>query len=128
MTIEQFLCDENVEKILIEKLNVVNQESYLNEKKIDVNLRISIFYSGVSSTSQKPILLKDYIKKWLYEVKSNELKPTSFDRKEQTINYQIIPYIGEIPLNKLSSDDVQNMINELKSKYSYSTVKKRMKL
>lgn len=61
-------------------------------------------------------------------MKSNELKPTSFDRKEQTINYQIIPYIGEIPLNKLSSDDVQNMINELKSKYSYSTVKKRMKL
>ena len=124
MTIEQFLCDENVEKILIEKLNILNQESYLNEKRIDVNLRISIFYSGVSSTSQKPILLKDYIKKWLYEVKSNELKPTSFDRKEQTINYQIIPYIGEIPLNKLSSDDVQNMINELKSKYSYSTVKK----
>ena len=69
MTIEQFLCDENVEKILIEKLNVVNQESYLNEKKIDVNLRISIFYSGVSSTSQKLILFKDYIKKWLYEVK-----------------------------------------------------------
>lgn len=62
MTIEQFLCDENVEKILIEKLNILNQESYLNEKKIDVNLRISIFYSGVSSTSQKPILLKDYIK------------------------------------------------------------------
>ena len=124
MTIEQFLCDENVEKILIEKLNILNQDIYLNEKKIDVNLRISIFYYGVSSTSQKPILLKDYIKKWLYEVKSNELKPTSFDRKEQTINYQIIPYIGEIPLNKLSSDDVQNMINELKSKYSYSTVKK----
>lgn len=62
MTIEQFLCDENIEKILIEKLNILNQENYSNEKKIDVNLRVSIFYSGVSSTSQNPILLKEHIK------------------------------------------------------------------
>lgn len=54
----------------------------------------------------------------------NELKPSSFDRIEQTVTHQILPYIGDIPLIKLRSDDIQDMINTLRNKYSYSTIKK----
>lgn len=37
--------------------------------------------------------VETYMRNWLYSVKSNELKPKSFDRLEQTIVYQVIPHI-----------------------------------
>lgn len=38
--------------------------------------------------------VESYMLHWLYSVKSNELKPKSFDRLEQTLIYQVVPYIG----------------------------------
>ncbi len=70
------------------------------------------------------VTIEEYILNWLNTVKINELKPTSFDRKEQTIKYQILPYIGNIKLLELKSDDIQKMLNDLKVKYSFSTIKK----
>lgn len=62
---------------------------------------------------------------WLYSVKSNELKPKSFDRLEQTLTYQVIPYIGNLQVAAIQADDVQKMLNTLKSKgMAYSTIKK----
>lgn len=62
---------------------------------------------------------------WLYSVKSNELKPKSFDRLEQTLTYQVIPYIGNLQVAVIQADDVQKMLNTLKSKgMAYSTIKK----
>lgn len=66
-----------------------------------------------------------YMLDWLYNVKVNELKPRSFDRLEQTLRNQVIPYIGFLQIAALTSDDVQRMINEQKkSGLSYSTIKK----
>lgn len=48
---------------------------------------------------------------WLYSVKSNELKPKSFDRLEQTLTYQVIPYIGNLQVAAIQADDVQKMLN-----------------
>lgn len=68
-----------------------------------------------------------YMSDWLYETKINELKPTSFDRLEQTLLYQVLPNIGELQLQALSSGDLQKMVNKLKKDgYSYSTVKKAL--
>lgn len=62
---------------------------------------------------------------WLRSVKSNELKPKSYDRLEQTLTYQVIPYIGHLQVAAIQPDDVQKMVNELKDKgLSYSTIKK----
>ena len=69
--------------------------------------------------------VESYMHNWLYSVKANELKPKSFDRLEQTIKYQIIPYIGGLQVAALQADDVQKLVNTLKVEgKSYSTIKK----
>lgn len=52
-----------------------------------------------------------YMTHWLEEVKNPELKPSSYDRVEQSLKYQIFPAIGHIQINALTSNDVQKMIN-----------------
>lgn len=69
--------------------------------------------------------VESYMLNWLHSVKSNELKPKSFDRLEQTIKYQVVPYIGSLQVGAINADDVQKMLNDLKKEgKSYSTIKK----
>ncbi len=68
--------------------------------------------------------IQEYMENWFTNVKANELKPSSYDRKEQTLKYQVYPHIGYLQLANITSDDVQRMVNKLKTKYSYSTIKK----
>jgi len=71
------------------------------------------------------ISVKDYMNLWLTSVKALELKPKSYDRLEQTVNYQVIPYIGQLQLQSITSDDVQDMITKLTAEgKSYSSIKK----
>lgn len=122
-TILSLLSDENVNKIIVEKQNVINTSVTEDKKSIRLDLQICVEYANADNAHES-ITVEQYINNWLYNVKVNELKPTSFDRKEQTIKYQIIPYIGKLPINDLSSDDIQEMINGLKKDYSFSTIKK----
>ncbi len=69
--------------------------------------------------------VKEYMENWLVNVKRGELKPSSYDRLEQTCNYQIFPHIGYMQIHNLTSADIQNLINVLSDKgYSYSSIKK----
>lgn len=62
---------------------------------------------------------------WQTTIKKYELKPSSYDRLEQTINNNIIPYIGYLQITSLTPQDIQSYINQLTDKgYSYSTIKK----
>lgn len=72
----------------------------------------------------KKMTLEAYMTHWLEEVKKPELKPSSYDRVEQSLKYQIFPAIGHIQINALTSNDVQKMINTIISEKSYSTAKK----
>ena len=73
----------------------------------------------------KKITVKNYMDNWLYTVKINELKPKSLDIKENILQNQIYPYIGDIQIGNLKNTDVQNLINTLVAKgYSYSTIRK----
>ena len=66
-----------------------------------------------------------YMDTWLTTVKALELKPKSYDRLEQTVKYQVSPYIGQLQLQAITSDDVQQMISQLASEgKSYSSIKK----
>lgn len=61
---------------------------------------------------------------WQTTIKKYELKPSSYDRLEQTIN-NITPYIGYLQIASLTPQDIQEYINQLTDKgYSYSTIKK----
>ena len=69
--------------------------------------------------------VREYMDDWLINVKQNQLKPKSYDRLEQTLIYDVYPHIGEIQLQAINADDVQNMINKLKKDgKAYSTIKK----
>ena len=68
--------------------------------------------------------VREYMDHWLYSVKINEPKPASFDRVEQSCKYQIYPYIGDLQIQALTSDDIQQMLNAIAKTHSASTVKK----
>ena len=68
--------------------------------------------------------VESYMRRWLIDVKQPDHKPGSFDRVEQSLEYQIFPYIGHIQLNALTSNDIQQMINNILEKWSFSTAKK----
>lgn len=69
--------------------------------------------------------VKTYMNDWLENVKKNELKPKSYDRLEQTLIYDVYPYIGGLQIGSIKPDDVQKMINSLRdSNKSHSSIKK----
>ncbi|MBQ7008268.1 MAG: tyrosine-type recombinase/integrase, partial [Ruminococcus sp.] len=72
----------------------------------------------------KKMTVATYMTYWLMEVKKPEVKPGTFDRIEQSLNYQIFPAIGHIQINSLTAGDVQRMINSIAAEKSYSTAKK----
>lgn len=69
--------------------------------------------------------VESYMRNWLYGSKALTLKPKSFDRLEQTVIYQVLPYIGSLQLASVQSSDIQKMIAALKENgLSHSTIKK----
>ena len=71
------------------------------------------------------LTLTELLTDWQTTAKKYELKSSSYDRLEQTINNNIVPYIGYLQITALTPQDIQNYINELTDKgYSYSTIKK----
>lgn len=104
---------------------------FYGEKRQEVvdqlkDYRITMNINGAQQEYNKVVTVKDYIQKWLKTVKFYELKATAYDRLEDTINNQIIPYIGHIALSELTSMQVQGLlINKLyEEEYSLSTIKK----
>lgn len=82
------------------------------------------FYKNDQVTTARESVER-YMRRWLYSKKANELKQKSFDRLEQTVLYQVVPYIGNLQVQALRADDVQDLINRLKQDgLSWSTVKK----
>lgn len=72
----------------------------------------------------KKMTVSTYMTHWLEDIKKPDLKPSSYDRVEQSLKYQIFPAIGHIQINALTSNDVQKMITAIISEKSYSTAKK----
>lgn len=56
------------------------------------------------------VIFQEYADNWLNTILKHSLKPTSFMRKEVTLKYQVYPHIGDIPMNRLTHDDIQNSI------------------
>ena len=75
-------------------------------------------------TNISKMTVESYMRRWLADVKQPELKPGSFDRVEQSLEYQIFPFIGHIQISALTSNDVQQMLNSIMEKWSHSTAKK----
>jgi len=118
------LTDDDVKEIIIKKNNIRSDISDGAVRNVDVNLSIQIVYNNQQNQT-KSITLSEYMNYWLYEIKKRKLKPTSFDRQEITVKHMVLPVLGDIELTKLSTSDIQGMIDKFKEQdYSYSSVKK----
>ena len=118
------LADDDVKEIIIKKNNIQSDISDGAVRNVDVNLSIQIVYNNQQNHT-KSITLSEYMDYWLYEVKKRKLKPTSFDRLENMVKYQVIAELGNKIINDVTTEDVQYLIDVLKEKkYSYSTIKK----
>lgn len=65
---------------------------------------------------KESITVAEWLDKWLWNVKKNQLKPRTFDTYEQSIRLYIVPTIGNKKLQKLDEDDVNKMINTLRNR------------
>ena len=66
-----------------------------------------------------------YAMQWLVNYKMPTIKASSYDTLEGTFKNQIIPYLGMLRISEIKTDDIQNMLNDIKKKgLSYSRVKK----
>lgn len=81
--------------------------------------------SRTEETKVKKILMNDAISEWM-NVKSLTLKPTSYDRLEQTVDTHIRPAVGNIPFNSFSEDMlIREIIDPMRRKsLSFSSIKK----
>ena len=96
--------------------------------ELEVKKKLREFKKEASKNDYKVIqktAVRDYLKRWFDDVKTNELKPKSLDSITHTMNNQIFPSIGDIQLDTLNVNDIQTMLNNLVAKgFSYSTIKK----
>lgn len=104
------------------------RKSFTGKSKKEVNDKLKLFHKEVKigMPPQNEDLFKNYILKWLKNIKINQLKPTSYDRLESTINNHIIDELGLYKINKITPEIIQEeIINKMKDDdFSYSSVKK----
>lgn len=93
------------------------------KKKLD-EFKKELLLSG-PDVAKKSVMFQDFADNWLQSKLKNSLKPTSFMRKKGTFKFQVYPYIGNIPIEDITSQDIQSMVNKLVEEgLSYSTIKK----
>ena len=94
-----------------------------SEKKVRIKLKE---YQVDASRGIKGCRVRfgKYFENWLVTTKKRKLKPTSYDRLERTYNYYLRDELGRIPLEELSTQRCQEVINRAADRLSYSTVKK----
>lgn len=95
------------------------------EAKRKLKELIKEIYTPTEEIITNDSLVQEYCSNWLQNIQSNILKPSSYDRKEMTLENQVYPLIGYINMSQVTFDDIQSMVNELKKQnLSYSTIKK----
>ena len=108
-----------------------HRKTFRGKKKIAVQVKLDEFKKqlllGSVSVQNADVPFRDFAEKWMKDKESNHLKPTSYDRKMVTLTNQVYPAIGMIPINKLTSEDIQQMVNDLRDDgKSYSTISKAL--
>ncbi|MBE6311494.1 MAG: site-specific integrase [Bacteroidales bacterium] len=98
---------------------------FSGKTEAEVKRKIREYNAGGFVVEKQKISVETYFMNWLRVYKKDHLKSSSYDRLENTIIHQIIPNIGMIQLQQLTSDDIQILLSKLKTDgYSHSIVKK----
>ena len=103
-------------------------KAFYGDSEREVKKKLKDFQKDFALNGSKPNLkgtVEKYMTDWLYHNKQNTLNPKSFDRLEQTLRYQVFPYVGGLQVATFCSADVQKFLNTLRDKgLSHSTIKK----
>ncbi len=100
---------------------------YTGTSQKEVQKKLNEFYA---LTQHKEVLprrqtVNAYIENWLKIVKRPSMKPSSYDRLENTYKNQIRDtYVGRSQLGTLSTVEIQRLINSYTRVLSYSSLKK----
>lgn len=95
-------------------------EQEVVEKRDKIKLKIK----QNQYVNKNTITLSEWVRKWLYDIKKIELEPKTWCNYESLLRVHIIPEIGDKQLQKITTNDIQNIINMLAKKLSPVTVKK----
>lgn len=112
-----------------DKNGTTRRKKFSSAKRITVKNKLDDFKKKLAieggNFDGDNVLFEDFAIHWMNSLMLNKLKPSSFSRKEVTLTHQVYPFIGKIPINKITHADVQNMVNSLNEQgLSYSTIKK----
>ena len=74
---------------------------------------------------RKKQTVEQYMWAWFKRYKNN-LKPAAYDRQEETIKYQVLPFLGQYQIHAVVASDIKDLMNWLQDEkgYAHSTVKK----
>ena len=98
---------------------------FSGKSEAEVKRKIKDFTKTDSFDFGKKVSLEEYLRYWQTNCKYKTIKDSSYVAIDRTIKNQIIPYIGYIQLQKVTSDDIRELLMDLKERgYSYSIVKK----
>lgn len=105
-----------------------NRKTFSGKTEAEVRKKIKEFNKNIDkylAENVPSLSFEEYINKWLYTYKKNNLKPSSFDRLESTIKSYIIPNLGYLQLGNIENHDIQSVINKMFDKgLSHSSIKK----
>lgn len=66
--------------------------------------------------------VKTYLVRWLTESAKPKLRARTYESYSQVVNTHIVPYLGTIPMRKLTPQHVQSLLGQLGKKLSPRTV------
>ena len=112
-----------------DKNGTTRRKNFSSDKRVTVKNKLESFKRKLAIDNGNfdgdNVLFEDFAIHWMNSSMANRLNPSSFSRKEVTLTHQVYPFIGKIPIIKITHADVQNMVNSLYEQgLSYSTIKK----
>ena len=99
-----------------------NKQAEVKAKLTDFKKQLLLNGAHISPENQT---FRQFAEEWVNAYLKPKVKPLSYQRKVSTLEHQVYPHIGSVPMEKLTHTHVQTMIDTLaSSSLSYSTVKK----
>ena len=106
-----------------------HRKSWKAQKQSEVKAKLAEFkkqllLNGVQIAPENQTF-RQFADEWVNVLLKPKVKPLSYQRKVSTLEHQVYPHLGNIPMEKLTHTHIQKMVNALtESGLSYSTVKK----
>lgn len=95
------------------------RKTFYGKTKNEIRQKYQNFLRDIEHNEEKfnadKIILNDYIEYWLLTYKFKTIEPSSYDRLESVYLHQIHNTIGKDKLSEITTEDIQNLINNYAS-------------